>query len=170
MSEKFCPYCKNSLGNDERFCRLCGTEKESQAQGPVFALSYSSIAELRRGSSGFGFIEMAILMAILVIVGAIFYPNYRKCYRQQNRGKACYANMRILLGAIEMYNMDHETKINYKVDDPTREDSLLVKERYLKSPLTKPDTDCSYSIAGDVTRDGFIKCSVHGQAEEPAEQ
>ncbi len=76
--------------------------------------------------------------------------------RSNARMKACYSNMRVLQGAVEMYNMDHSTMMS-NLDIPT-----LVKEHYLKSEPGKPEPECDYYNVGDLTQDGYIACKKHG--------
>ena len=56
-------------------------------------------------------------------------PYYVKCGRRSYRDKACYSNIRVITGAVEMYNMDHETFMENLDED------LLVKDGYLKTKL-----------------------------------
>ncbi len=73
------------------------------------------------------------------------------------RTNACLANLRTYSAAVEMYNLDHE-------DSPMKSLNIdkLVKENYIKSALTKPETDCNYTTEGDLTSGGKIKCERHG--------
>ena len=55
-------------------------------------------------------------IALVGVVAAIAIPNFQKA-RSRARKRACFANQRVLLGAVEMYNMDFEggmTEINSK--------------------------------------------------------
>ncbi len=76
--------------------------------------------------------------------------------------KACAANMRVLLGAVEMYNMDKPVKLDM-VDEKVI--ARLVRESYLKMPLSRPDPGCSYSgrdLVRSTNPDECIRCVVHG--------
>jgi hypothetical protein len=77
--------------------------------------------------------------------------------------KACFANQRVLLGATEMYNMDHKIMLK-KVTDAQACDKYgeLVSGGYLKRPLRKPDSNCGYMTYGDLTGSGVIYCKHHG--------
>lgn len=91
----------------------------------------------------------------------------------RNRTKACISNQRVILGAVEMYNMDNDEKMDVLDID------LLIKGRYLKSYPTKPEKECSYSAIGlssyfksDLDENAAdnaleaISCPVHGNAKQ----
>ncbi|HQG27746.1 MAG TPA: VIT domain-containing protein [Candidatus Ozemobacteraceae bacterium] len=89
-------------------------------------------------------------------------PSFRKA-REQSRLKACYANQRVLLGAIEMYNMDNTTMMDRDPVTLGIDVEKLVKMSYLKGGLSKPEPTCDYrggpqSILGS----GTIFCVCHG--------
>jgi Ca-activated chloride channel family protein len=95
---------------------------------------------------------------------ALAVPNFRKA-REQARDKACYANMRVLLGAVEMYNMDHSEHEMITVMGEQEMD-LLLKGGYLKAPLSHPEADCHYGSIGDLSADGAICCAKHGTVDD----
>lgn len=109
--------------------------------------------------------------------------------------KECYANMRIILGAIEMYNMDHrvmETKIDAKVlrklyrggwmktmphcpgfevgseRNPSTFETWIdtLLGRDRYATATDDLATTSYLATGDLTsKDGQISCRIHGTIE-----
>lgn len=75
---------------------------------------------------------------------------------------SCLSNLRVIQGALEMYNMDHSKMIERY--DSNAED-ILIKEKYLKGKIYKPEPDkCEYKSIGDysVNEDIFIFCTYHG--------
>ncbi len=97
-------------------------------------------------------------------IAAIAVPNFRKA-REQSREKACYANMRVLLGATEMYNMDHTT--GEMLDVLTENEiPVLVEQKYLKSEISRPEAGCTYGTIGDLTNHGTMVCALHGTVED----
>jgi hypothetical protein len=94
----------------------------------------------------------------------------RKSDLKDARKKACYANMRLLLGAVEMYNMDHATCIKSLTPaDYADKKSVLISQKYLRDYLTLPTEECVYFSKGDLsTAESVIFCKKHG-AVEPME-
>lgn len=120
-----------------------------------------------KNRKGFTLIELMIVIAIIGILAAIAVPNFRKA-RQQARQKACQANMRVILGAIEMYNMDNSAGLPaLKDDDVTSDGGTLVSAKYLRAPITRPEAACSYTSTGDMLSDGQVSCDQHGTIESP---
>lgn len=90
-----------------------------------------------------------------------------RALRDDARKKACCANMRVIQGAIELYNMDHTDKMITQLDPAAiGPDGMLITEKYLKAAIPKPDPQCSYSSEGDLTGDGVIRCGFHGTVDE----
>jgi competence protein ComGC len=161
-----CLVCNEKLNPGEKFCRACGGSGSRQIQQKdVLSLPVSISKEtLRVRKTGFTFLEFLILVFILGILTAIAIPNHRKCYRPYPKIKRCYFNMRILLGAVEMYNMDKDDDINFIASGSYAHISdILVKEGYLKTHLSKPEPKCGYYM----TEDGVFHCHEHGTASPP---
>lgn len=106
----------------------------------------------------FRLIELMIVLGIIAVLAAISVPNFRKS-REQSRHKACFANQRVIAGAVEMYNMDHDqpmTSLNL---------DLLVKKGYLKARPTLPEPGCHYMGSGNLSQTGQIYCRLHGNVD-----
>ncbi len=100
-----------------------------------------------------------VLSIALFFVRLMNMPGFVKD-RNQAREKACYANMRVIIGAVEMYNMDHSEMLTRYNDQQTME--FLVSKKYIKWPIERPEEGCRYLSEGDLTLRGNICCDVHG--------
>lgn len=106
-----------------------------------------------------------LLTSTVGVLAAIAIPNFQKA-RMQARKTACFANQRVLLGAIEMYNMDNTTMKTTLFPEDYGPGGVLVMKGYLPSGLSLPEPGCSYSSVGDLSRGGSIKCAIHGGVAE----
>ncbi len=106
-----------------------------------------------------------LLTSTVGVLAAIAIPNFQKA-RMQARKTACFANQRILLGAIEMYNMDNATMKTSLSPEDYGPGGVLVMKGYLPSGLSLPEPGCVYSSVGDLSRGGSIKCAIHGGVVE----
>ncbi|NLI77666.1 MAG: hypothetical protein GX442_14685 [Candidatus Riflebacteria bacterium] len=74
--------------------------------------------------------------------------------------KTCAANRRVLMAAIECYNMDHSTMMT------SLDMSALVSGKYLKETLKCPEGG-TYVSSGDLTgATAGVACSKHGASED----
>ena len=108
-------------------------------------------------------IQAIILCVITTCLTFMGLPNhfFRKP-RASARQKACFSNIRVITGAIEMYNMDNNIKISVVNDNMLEE---LVRNKYLKSLPTLPESKCEYRSEGDVSANGYVYCEYHGDIE-----
>ena len=93
----------------------------------------------------------------------IFVCNSAFARRSNPRGKACHSNLRVIQGAIEMYNMDSSQMIEYFDENTIKE---LIKGKYLKQEPYKYDTSCEYKTIGNFADEGILFCKYHGDSEE----
>ncbi len=100
--------------------------------------------KLLLGAAGVGFVSSVAI-------------NYFGRAKNIAREKSCSANIRVLTGAVEMYNMDHSTMMT------TLDMQTLVKEKYLKGVVEGVEPGCEYYSIGDLTQDGVIACKKHGK-------
>lgn len=115
-----------------------------------------------KNNKGFTLIEFIILIAIIGVLAAMAVPNYPRHGRTLGRRKACASNIRVIQGAVEMYNMDIEGGM------PSLNLDLLVKQGYLRALPTPPERECKYFSIGDISVEekGVIFCEYHGDMED----
>jgi len=107
-------------------------------------------------------VEEAIARDKGSLLSQIFGGNSRRS-SVMARTKSCYANQRVAMGAIEMYNMDNETMYKDLVySDVADPGGLLVTGKYLKSPLYQVEPGCHLRSYGELTDIGIIYCDYHG--------
>ncbi|MFC1746553.1 hypothetical protein ACFL35_21350, partial [Candidatus Riflebacteria bacterium] len=110
----------------------------------------------RRGTSFF------ISILLFMQFSLVLHFGYDAHWRNLGRQKSCFANIRVMEGAVEMYNMDN-TKMMQTLDI----ENLLKKEKdgssYLKN---RPRCPGDFGKQGNYTgqrlaTDGVISCTVH---------
>jgi hypothetical protein len=81
----------------------------------------------------------------------------------QRDSEDCYANLREITNAIELYNMDHPNNpITYDFGDPFSDSSPLTAGKYLKNNLRQVSKDCKYFVIDSMLENGSICCTKHG--------
>ena len=126
------------------------------------------------------FSTIIISIIITIIWGNLFYmalPSYAlRPVRASQFQKACYSNIRIITGAIEMYNMDNENDKSKLIKNYDRDTlKILIENKYLKSEPELPLSCCRYTSSGDLYNydengkinecDGYVYCEVHGDLQ-----
>ena len=72
--------------------------------------------------------------------------------------KACYSNIRVIQGAVEMYNMDSSKMMSdLKIGD-------LRSGKYLKEDPEPPKKECSYE-GSRLDEEGSVYCTFHGDLQ-----
>ena len=108
---------------------------------------------------GFTLIELMIVIAIIGVLAAIAVPNF-KAARERANTRACYANQKTVVGAMEMYNLDKNTK---RTTLDAGFFTSLKSGGYLQSipqdPGQGPGTSTDYAAT---SVNNGIKCNVHG--------
>ncbi len=79
--------------------------------------------------------------------------------RVSARPKACRSNIRVIQGAVEMYNMDISPMME-QLDIKN-----LINGHYLKEEPVKPEISCEYKNFGNLAEGGFVFCKYHGDLE-----
>ena len=119
----------------------------------------------KKKSYGFTFLELIIVIAIIGIICAMAIPNHRKCTRRHDPRKSCYSNIRVLQGAIEMYNMDNITMMTTYLNlNDLKNGNYIKKVEDFSYPNT-PEKSCKYCILGDITLEGQVYCQFHGTVD-----
>jgi len=108
---------------------------------------------------GFTLIELMIVIAIIGVLAAIAVPNF-KAARERANTRACYAKQKTIAGAMEMYNLDKNTKRTV-LDGPFF--TSLKSGGYLQAVPQDPGQGTGSSSAYQFTAAGNgIKCNNHG--------
>ena len=98
-----------------------------------------------------------LIIALVIIFSCFITPS--AFARRADRLKSCYSNQRVILGAIEMYNMDSSIMME---ELNSHNMQLLIDGKYLKEKPTSYDNHCEYASQGNLTEDGEIYCKYHG--------
>jgi competence protein ComGC len=125
-----------------------------EANGPAITLKLNTA-----GMLGDNQMMLPVVAAVVGIGAAIAIPNFQKA-RTKARSKSCSSNMRVLEGALEMYQMDYsDTQIQNGLINDLYGD-VLISEGYIKSKPECRDGGV-YKIIG-APEAIEIECSVHG--------
>jgi len=112
-----------------------------------------------RKRHGFTLVEMMIVVLIIGILVSIALPNFMRA-REMARSRACAANMKTIMSAIEQWAMENKKPANTPTSSfPTP--AQLAAQGYLKAEPKCPGGG-TYSYTGTNLTDYDVKCDVHG--------
>ncbi|HAE39963.1 MAG TPA: hypothetical protein DCG57_15240 [Candidatus Riflebacteria bacterium] len=112
----------------------------------------------------------AFILVFVCLLGVSFASGC--CNAAQKRdeayARACVANMRLMTGAIEFYNMDHPEMLKNVDFSMFQDGGLMMKSSVLKQPIQLPTDKCSYSFTGNFAEvdAGVISCAAHRTIKE----
>ncbi len=120
---------------------------------------------------GFTLIELMIVIAIIGVLAAIAIPDFNRA-RIQARQKACLANMRVIEGAIDMWEMDTDgdrfATGDVNLDDgsgnATTDGQKLTPDYIKKFPRCRQKGVYAYKSA-----DMAVWCNKHGTVDQPSD-
>ena len=107
-------------------------------------------------------LRILFCLIFYILVYLLYPPEYSPFSRGGYEGgfKNCFRNQRVILGAIEMYNMDNTESI-CELNENVLE--ILYKKKYLYNKIEgSVKGKCKYLNHGDLTQDGFLYCEFHG--------
>ena len=112
-----------------------------------------------------GLIEVVFVCVLVVVFFfiAFVYQNWHFAYDGPitQIKNCCFGGSRVIIGAVEMYDMDHRSSPMKVLDLP-----MLVKEGYLKRKMRGADHDCRFK-ADLVASVPVVWCEKHGNSEHP---
>ena len=97
--------------------------------------------------------ESFIYLLIIVILLPLATPSFKRTNIRGRTPQVCASDIRVLTGAVEMYNMDNATFMQ------DLNQNILLQGHYIKEKL---DDSCIYKSLGNLAEDGIIYCETHG--------
>ena len=110
--------------------------------------------------------KLLVTIICFGLLAFLLMPNSPRCVKSGNRDKNCFSNIRVLMSAIEMYNMDHNESMHELTETSIDE---LIRDKYLIKTYFSKDEECEYKSKGELDPDnkdaGFIYCTYHGDID-----
>ncbi|MBI3037733.1 zinc ribbon domain-containing protein [bacterium] len=158
---KNCPFCREVIPATAKICGICNTNLENPFPALVAKSPKNPIFSCFESAARIFIAVFAILFLIGVIAGIMEGVSHGG-KKEHARKKHCYANMRVLLGAVEMYNMDSSILMT------DLDEKILVEKGYLKSDPNCPESGNRY-VGSRLEKDGKIICvggtKAHGTVD-----
>ncbi len=179
--EEYCRVCGAAVGPEQQFCRGCGSEiatgdlpVASEVKIVLDVLEKSEKPLWKRLLGWFG-----ALLLFLFLLSGIFPHRDRMPSSYQ---KACTANMRVLEGSIDMWEMDHDTAtisgerdcaLSRSRGKPTSYGQLLIPVYIKKMPKCRKNGNYMYHAGSHqvwCTRHNTVENPTMGKKEAPGPQ
>ena len=112
---------------------------------------------------GFSIVDLIAIILIIWILASMVIPGLLKQNDAELKSQSnCFRNQWLLSSAIELYNMDNNSKLDTAFPGQEFDDcyKILTKNKYFKSPIIIKD-NCSYGFV-DITGSGSVFCKPHG--------
>jgi prepilin-type N-terminal cleavage/methylation domain-containing protein len=163
VAEARCPTCFLLLGEEAASCTLCRSGYHAgcwpEAGCSIAGCARPSKPKARNGWVHFTLAELVIVLVILGVLAAIAVPNFEAARVRANT-RACYANQKTIVGAMEMYGLDTDPR---RTVLDTAWFTALKSGGYLQSVPQDPGQGAGTSSHYRATSGGNgITCSVHG--------
>lgn len=168
--ELLCPGCSSPVKPEHEFCRSCGTSLQ-QTDFPAVEQTITLKLEDEK-STAWRFISLAlrvivVLFVLFIILAAFFTMSWQRA-KKEARLKACMANMRVLEGGIDMWEMDNDRAIGpgYLIRDRDGNPGPVAEKiipQYIKKLPKCREGGAYYYVPGK----HWVRCSVHGTVDNP---
>lgn len=119
------------------------------------------------------FIKIVIILCVFFLNELYILPvaptgllkpySIRKYAHESSFSKICFSNQRLLTGACELYDEDHEVGLlsAFGMNFDAAE-KVLVSEKYLKKPITPATDKCCYDFYKLNANEYMVYCKLHG--------
>ena len=125
----------------------------------IISLEIVFMSNKYKENKGFSFLELVVIIVIAIILAALPIPNFKRSEGNDYR-RHCASNVRVIIDAVEMYNMDAYNGMS------SLDLEILVEKGYLKTRISVPTKECKYCSLGDLSKKdkGTIYCEYHGDS------